>query len=102
MEHVFPPSDTPVGFCLLERPYGTVVTVTVDDFGACRLDGRTYRSHHLCLDGGQASSETGYRSHYFHDPNPAINEGELVRFALLYAEERFNELHPRRQLDLFQ
>lgn len=101
MSYVFPLSAEPVQLCLLARPYGTVITISVDEFSAWRWEHTLLRSHHLELEGGDASSETGYRSHFFHDPRLDLTEDQLVDFALAFAEERFQELHPKRQLEFF-
>ncbi|MBL8002861.1 MAG: hypothetical protein JNL05_12970 [Flavobacteriales bacterium] len=102
MEYVFPLSEDPVALCLLQRPYGTVITVSVDDFSPMEYPSGRVRSHHIELEGGHATGDTNYRSHFFHVSDTVDHsEDWLVQFALEFAEHQFNKLHPKRQLEIF-
>lgn len=89
-------------FCVLERPHGTVLLVTVDFFPRTTFQGSHFRSHHIELEGGLCTSDTGYHSHFSMALNRCETEQELVEFALRLAEDHFKELHPKGQFDLFE
>jgi hypothetical protein len=66
-------------------------------------DKHLLRVIHIELHGGAASSETGYMSHFTrHRDSEHITEEWVNRFALEYAEECFQRLHPKGQFDLFE
>lgn len=99
---VFEPSEEPVSFCLLERPYGTVVTVHVDEFPPTEWKGEIVRSHHIELDGGAATGDTNYYSHFSNALSRWRTEDELVLFSLELAKSQLLKRHPKGQFNLFE
>lgn len=98
----FQPSDEEVAFCVLQRPHGTLLLVTVDFFPNTQWEGQRFRSHHIELEGGLCTTDTGYHSHFSMALNQLETEDALVDFAMQLAENHFKELHPKGQFDLFE
>jgi hypothetical protein len=98
----FEPTEEEVVFCVLERPHGTVLELTVDFFSEMVIQGEHYRSHHLELHGGLCTTETNYHSHFSMALSRLTTEDELVDFAIRFANDQFNKLHPRGQFELFK
>lgn len=100
--YVFEPSDDEVAFCVLQRPHGTVLLITVDSFPNTQWQTMRFRSHHVELNGGLCTGDTDYHSHFSMKLNQLDREDQLVDFALQLAEQHFADLHPKGQLDLFE
>ena len=102
---MFEPSEEPVQFCVLHRPHGTIIEVTVDDFGPSVHRGKNYRSHHMELNGGLCTGDTDYYSHFSAALERLTTEDEFVQHGLELAEKHFVQLHPKvqfAQIDLFE
>jgi len=100
--YVFQPSEEPVQFCVLHRPHGTVLLVTMDWMPPTYWKGHHVRRHHMELHGGHCTGDTGYLSHFSYQLQYVDKEPELVTYAVRLAEMQFNELHPKGQFDLFE
>lgn len=80
----FAPDCGRVEYCLLQRPHGTIVEVCVDWSRPFRHKNEVYRTVHIELHGGQASSDTGYYSYHMHatEPHNLLTEGLIENHAL--------------------
>lgn len=98
----FQPSEKPVQYCVLHRPHGTVITVTMDWSEPCYWKGHHVRRHHVELRGGMCTGDTGYHSYFSYALQQLELEPDLEKHMLQFANEQFQKLHPKGQFDLFE